>query len=677
MPQKPFTSETVIDALSHFEKGMHSGIDADLLPKTQLAFATNATVRGTYIQPRPPLRLLSVSPSLPTGLRWQGASYYKPDQGLTPVPESMVASIGGRLFQITPDATALTATMTEVTIPADPNGANDPQAWMFQAEKWMIINNGVRNPIFFDGTTSVRSNYAVPLPFNTTTATTFWTRRIGEQVTNNAIPPVAIVVAFTDVTNLLVGDIVTFVGVGQFYVSEINVANVTLINQTGSPSGKRVLTGSTCYWSHIGTQLPPGRMGAYGMGRVWECLTDGKQFVAGDLVGGSSGTAANNYRDAVLYVTENTQLASGGTFTVPGSVGDIRAMIFTATLDVSLGQGPLQIFTPDRVFSCQTPTDRTAWQGLTNPIVTQSLISSGALGQESTKNANSDTIFRSTRGVESLILARREANTWGNTPISLEMDRVYVEDTPGLLPYGTATVFDNRHLMSAAPASDPNLGVYHRGLVALNFDPVASLGGKSPSVYDGLWTGLNILQVVTGMFNGVERTFVFALNLTTSGIELWELQKTGDAYFDNGNVPIVWSFESPTLNFGVADPRQRQLMRLIDGEIYVDSLIGRVDFQAFYRPDRYPCWVPWFEWSECSNNEITGDMPQFRPRMGMGEPSGKVCDASTSRPLREGYDFQFRLVVSGQCRFLGARFKAITLPEPMFAKPQCVEVCQS
>ena len=145
-------------------------------------------------------------------------------------------------------------------------------------------------------------------------------------------------------------------------------------------------------------ELPAGRMGTYGMGRNWLSLVDGISYIAGDIVGGGSGTPANNFRDAVLKITENDFLAGGGTFRLPGSGDIITSIRFTANLDASLGQGALQIGTQFSFFSNNAPVDRTTWETLTNPIQSESLIDRGSLAQNSTILVNSDLFFRSPDG---------------------------------------------------------------------------------------------------------------------------------------------------------------------------------------------------------------------------------------------------------------------------------------
>jgi len=412
-------------------------------------------------------------------------------------------------------------------------------------------------------------------------------------------------------------------------------------------------------------QLPAGRMLTYGMGRVWDSLTDGISFLAGDIVGGSSGSPTYNYRDAVLNVTENDYLAGGGLFRVPGSTGAITGMLFTITIDAALGQGPLQVFTNRNVFSCQAPVDRTTWQSLTNPILTEALKGDGATGQNSLVNSNADIIFRSPDGkLRSLLLAALDFNQWGDTPISYEIQRIIANENDSLMSFCSAITFDNRMLMTCQPAQQNN-GVVWGGIIALNFDNISSLQKKSNSSYDGLWQGLNILQLIK--FNTVNRAFAFVLNPTNT-IELWELLATGVEHFDNGATPIPWSFESPVVFNEVKGKGLFDLVRLVDGEIYIGDVEGTVNFCVEYRPDYSPCWYPWAKFYVCA---ATGEglSNQYRTRIGLGEPCVQNVVEFNNQPSREGRFFQIRVSINGHCVFQGAKLGAVEIPESQFAPP--------
>lgn len=828
----------LIDGISVLPDGMNSGLSPQLLEPTQTSFSTNATHRGGYIRNRPGFRKviltfeggLVVQQRFENGL-WQGGAFFKSEYGT----ESLVCSIGGRLFEVVPnpDTSLNTAIVYERTIVDsggnyDTNSSGNAIAWLWQSERWMIINDGQSLPIFFDGATSRRSYGSTPVSIGLTavdwvapavgasttiTLTAPYTGPVnqtvhidgqlyqvnasssGYEATLKNLSEAAgtaesandqllipsnflsqttavqasglfggIYVLIIDISDLpspalVMGEVLTARISGTNYVSApiVNIINpqrvmigpvpsgtvcpalspvyrgyfdssgiagvlsagfntgvpgssstatltnpyngvlpqkvvingglfeITAVNNTftpgvninitniddtaGNPHGPATpLTPGALFTV---PELPVGKMGAYGMGRNVMCLADGRSFIYSDIVGATSGSPSVANRDAVLKVTENTFLAGGGVFVVPGNVGDITSMTFTANLDASLGQGPLQIGTPTTIFSCQVPVDRTTWQTLENPILTVSLKGKGPLGQYGTILINSDTLFRALDGLGSLILARRDFTAWGNVPISREMQRVIDEDNVELLGNATAVQFDNRLLVGCFPFRGP-LGVYHQGFIALNFDPVSSLRGKQASIYDGLWTGLQAFQLISGKFSGDERGFAFCFETFTNKIILTELHQSGEGEFDNGTIPITWSFESASLFNNVKNKGPFDEIELKDGEIYLSDIEGVVHVESWYRPAWSECWIPWHSFSICGT---PNDPKQFRSRLGLGQPTADDCEPTNNRPYRIGVSFQVRFQFTGACKFRGAIFKASRSPETFWAKAKCEDLC--
>jgi hypothetical protein len=673
------TANAVTDYLFSFENGMNSGVSPLLLPKNQLAWASNATTRGNLLHPRPVRRILTlqfpsqaVQTAVTTGL-FQGYTYYKPDNGL----ETLVVSISGHLYQFTPVGT--TATVADIT-GGNPQSATALQCWLIQAENYVFWNDGINLPVFFDGTNTARSNgFTNPNPIFTVMTGALMT-------TPFATSTIVLTANYTgsnfDTIIVNSGNTAALTGVIQ---SGAGTPSISV--QWNNPGPYLILPGNPVQKQSV-PQFPVGRQMAYVRNRVWMALADGLQYMAGDIVGGPSGTKALDFRDAIQNITENQFLVGGGTFRVPGSIGAITAMIGTAQIDVSLGQGPLMVFTATHVFSCNAPVDRLTWQSLTNPLVTEPAIGNGALGQYSTFLTNSDTIYRSPDGIRSLILAAQDFNLWIRTPISREVERVLSFDNAALLAFGSGCFFDNRILMTTAPIATASQGVYHQALISLNTDLISTVREKEPPAYDGVWPGMNIMGITTGLFSLVQRCYTFVFNPVLSTLELWELMpEAASSVENNPNPPIVgdngtdaiqWWFESPVL-FKEATPAQRTFKRLDNGEISVDKLVGRVDFQVFYKPDQYPCWTLWAAWSQCAvqntGQPTDNSKPGFVPRAGLGTPSSTDCDPFTNRPMREGFNFQVKVVITGQCEFIGARFEAIVLPQPKYAEPLCVPVC--
>jgi len=424
-------------------------------------------------------------------------------------------------------------------------------------------------------------------------------------------------------------------------------------------------------------ELPAGRQGAYGMGCNCCTLTDGISYIIGDVIGSGAGTQANNYRDAVLKVTQNDFLFGGGSFHIPGTGETISAVIFPPNLDTSLGQGPLQIGTPFSFFTNVVPgTDPAGWAALKTPIQTESLKDNGPLGQNSTISVNSDTFFRSNIGIGSLVLARRAFQGWGNKPISHEVSIILDADAQELLVYGSSISFGNRFQTTTNPISSPT-GIVHRGMVSINFDLISTLRQQSPPAWEGLMTGLNIFQAISGRVNGRLRSFAFSYNFLTAELEIYEFLPENSASFaDNDTTPIVWAFETPVV-FNADIKSLNELIQLRDAEIYLSDIQGNVTVQVYYRPDFYPCWTKWNEFSVCSSLEAINSKSGYRMRIGLGQPSVEDCEIGNNRPLRLGYFFQLRVVITGSCVWKGIRVKSVTVPQPEFAPIICeTQDCQ-
>lgn len=79
--------------------------------------------------------------------------------------------------------------------------------------------------------------------------------------------------------------------------------------------------------------------------------------------------------------------------------------------------------------------------------------------------------------------------------------------------------------------------------------------------------------------------------------------------------------------------------------------------KVYYRPDEYPEWIPWKEFSQKffnlgkSSAIDRGGVPtaraNFVPRLSLGKPPNACDDGSTGRNLRRGFDFQVKFVGTG------------------------------
>lgn len=409
-------------------------------------------------------------------------------------------------------------------------------------------------------------------------------------------------------------------------------------------------------------ELPPGRMGHYCNGRnVMVLASDPNAYIASDLVyNTASGTPQYNYRDSILKIKDNITILGGRAFAVPIEAGEITALFSVAIADTSLGQGPLQVGTEDGIYSVILPLDATLWTTTQQPSQTVSLPNGGTTGAYAVTTVNGDAWYRSPDGIRSFVVARRDFNTWVQTPLSFEMNNIIPFDTQALLTHCSLVNFQNRLITTCSPYRVSGRGVAHRGLVALDFNNISSLTVRSNPAYDGLWTGLPILQILKGKFEGTERCFIFALD-ADSKICLYELMPDEASNFDfNGTEDVmIESWVSSGALFGrETDPNSITvpLKKLITADLFLEELAGNVNVNVKYRSDHYPFWIDWSEFNLCAPM-CSPACPTFEPPQQqyatfqrLPEPSDSDCNPVTKRPQRLGYSLQLRIAWTGHAK---------------------------
>lgn len=586
-----------------FEGGVDSGVMPSEVDRNQVAFAVNASFRQGFASPRPGFiqKDMVICDSItadnatitaditnitadgwseecynPSGLTGilQCALPYIADNGRT----FILMLISGKVWLYDIDQNSVQNISTSSSLY---NPSNILDGWMVQAENFVIIQDGVSDPLIFDGVAIRRAN-----------------------------------------------------------IDEIKC----------------------------------GRMMAYVNGRIWYALQNGFSFRATDIVYGD-GTRAS-----VLKETENTFLNSGGDFAVPSDSGGITAMGIPGNPDTSLGQGPLLIFTPRYVFSINAPVDRDVWKNLNYPIQAISLLTNGALGSRSAITVNGDVFYRAVDGIRSFIIARRSFNDWGNTPISNEVLNITDNDQTNLLWASSAVVFDNRLLMTAQPRYNSE-GVIHKALLVLDFDLITSMRKKFPPAWAGIWTGLDVLQVLKSENAYGDRCFVIARGADQS-IQFWEISKAekSDNSVANGPSPIEWLVQTRAYNFEIPFG----LKRLDSGDIFIDALDGNAAFNVQYRPDQYPGWLDWANWSECATANqcsnlcpIANFQPQYRPKMRLPTPEDTSCNSTISTPTRNLYEVQMALTITGFCRIKSIRVHAYDVQESVVGECRTFQGCKT
>lgn len=642
------------DGMLSFIGGQNAGIMPHLVLEDESSELWNCTVRGGSLNPRPGYRPIGLTFPTEEMEEWfktkknQGVEFHTSRNGRT----VQIWSVGGRFFTVDVNNSGM---VQEIT----------PTGTTTTAANFTVPAVGSSVAVTVADADFIRVGYPIQINgkiYNVTAKSGSTLTAVNVDDTPAAGVSAGAIVIYLDVNSQNVG-IVYMIQAEDFLIAQDGISKPFIFD---GGSSRRSMTEKG--------EVPTGTVMAYGIGRLWVAIP-GRGFVAGDIVYGPTGTPAYDKRDAILKFTENTFIAGGGAFVAPG---EITAMAFVSSLDTSTGQGPLMVFTETAVLSVNAPVEREAWALVQNPIVTTSLIANGAMSFYGTvPTVNGDIFYRAIDGLRSFFLSRREVGSWGNTPISGEMDNVLPDDAEDLLKYQSAIVFNNRLLFTLASRPD-RYGAYWKGIGALDFDTISTMKGKTPPVYDGTWTGVDPVWLVVGKYGRVERAFIAAINADNEN-ELWEIS-TGDQ-FDDTDGRIKWT----VISRGFPFQNPLEMLRLENLEMFIKNVIGDCDITVSYRSDDYPCWFPWTADSVCANYRRCEAWENcetpiafrggYKTRISFGQPQD-VSETADGKPARLGYIHQLKIEIEGYCEVQKYRLTSTQVDEEPAPPVDLPEVCQ-
>lgn len=407
-------------------------------------------------------------------------------------------------------------------------------------------------------------------------------------------------------------------------------------------------------------EIPAATVMDYFRGHIFYC--QGRTTFASDVVKGPSGTLFYEFRDSILNVTENPLSFGGDGFTVPSYSGNIRAIRHSANINEVLGEGQLFIFTRKTVYSLTVPTTRAEWINTAEPLQKVVQITSGAYGDRCIVPVNGDLFYQAPDGIRSLKIAVRNFSEWGNVPLSSELDRMLQFNDRSMMRTCSGITFDNRLLETALPYESP-VGVAFKSVALLDFDIISTLAEQLPPAWEGMYEGLNFLQLFQGDFGGRPRAFSMVYSGVSGQIELWELLDSDR--FDNQATAqesrVDWYFETPAFTW----QKEMELKRLEGGELWIDKLYGTVELTIEWRPDADPCWQLWHHTTLCSAKSTCEDVhnpvcyPEQPYREGyrwsvvLPKPPFPHCANQGTRPADIGFQHQLRVTLKGWCRVRG------------------------
>lgn len=425
-----------------------------------------------------------------------------------------------------------------------------------QTDKFLVIQDGVGRPFLFDGT-YLRRSYIEGNPAlsrGTSSGGAIQSIKVIKKGGSyTSAPSVTITGSGSGATATAVlnsagqVDSVTLTNAGSGYTSQ-----PTISFSGGGGSGARA-------YAILNTpkEVPIGSLMVYGQGRLFVANSNRFEIFAMDLVGShvnaATGTTASGTtyypmsdpRLSVILNTENTYLGEGGSFLAPSYMGKIVSLRMVPVQNTTAGQGQLFAFCEFGAASFKVSIPRSNW-GSTQDFQVVLFKDIGSMGPDAFAQVNGDLFFRAPDGLRSYRNASAEFAAYGNTGMSAEMDRFLKNDSVNLL-YGSSMGYssDGRLLFTASPEekslenenSLPKL--YFKSVVCLDFNSLNSGLGKTSVAFDGVWTGLDFVHILSGEFGRRPKTYFLAYSCDL--MSLWELEPK---FFEDrpvGGVDLVLS----------------------------------------------------------------------------------------------------------------------------------------
>lgn len=593
------------------------------------------------------------------GLVFQGAFIYEdPRDG---APSQILIAVDGRLFAIT-----LRNRSCRPIWGFPDRFVQTEDVHFCQADRFVIIQDGVGEPLVYDGSQVRRaSEYGNP------------TVPTGKQM---AFGQGRLFVAVNNGREIMAGDLI-YGGSTQYVDIDSSAEGFPAVFTTKAEHNFVIGDAITI----SGHSSVPMINGSY---VVSDVLSPTKfvvpSAVASEGVGGVAVRFAQGEAADLLRFSEHGFLAEGGAFALPSQMGRVKSLAFVPIQDDATGQGDLVAFCERGAASFAVSAPRIEWKS-TKGFQRVLFLDIGAASR-SVQVVNGDIFFRSAEGngIRTYRSARAEFDSYGQTPMSAEVDPILTRDTLWMLDGVSFAYFDDRLLMTcwpegrkkavagqgtpnnnaAAVTSLPTPVVYN-GIVALDFRSTAVNAGKSAAAYDGVWTGLPTLQLLSGNFDAVQRAFAvcFAKSNSASGgqIQIWELTRDEENDIGVSEQRIVASIVPKAFQF----EELMTLKKLLRCDVWFDDLGGGPDhdFEAevWYRPDNAPEWIPWFTFTKCFHTETalaaelpTGTAVPYLARGYVPQQRSPIppldANPATAVPAYLGYEFLLKIEWKGRAR---------------------------
>lgn len=633
----------VHDRAVNFTMGIDTSKHPNLIAPGYASFAANVSFRGGKPKNRPAFHEVVFPPQEHLESfqvdKAQGETMY---QDLTTNETYMVAIRGGKVLKVNLDTKVI-----EFLNQGDLNNTTR-RHYFTQADKYLVIQNGVDTPLIWDGTT-IRRSYC---------------KENNPGIDNTNVEHVNGVAEITTATphGLVVGDFVALNGdleppgyIGNYRVREVPTTTTYKIRVTSTLASPATSFGKT----FRPMEVPIGTFMEFAIGRLCVVSPDRRKMHIGDIIN----TTPDTYTSAsVLWFTEETFLAESYVFSLAADQGRIRAVKAIPSMSTATGQGDLLVSGDRGISTLSLGYLRTEW--FSRPIQRIATAGVAIASQTGMVGYNGDIIFRDLEyGIRTFRLVDATySKSPAQTPISAEVNRIFLDDDVDKLQFSAMTVAQNRLLSTVTPVFDQRAVIvnsiektgsvvtvtlrepadhevgdivkfkettlvdgkdytittihsdtsfdietvdgndqavggvlqsaktgaeyYHRGIAVLDYTTLSGAGGAAQAAWDGIWTGLNVQT----MLKQESRTFATVYNEVLFRNEVWEItSKSGPDVSEFGTTQQTCWVELASMQF--ESPFELKLLQALT--IFFHEISGNVEGRIHYRCDGDSCWRLW------------------------------------------------------------------------------------
>lgn len=393
----------------------------------------------------------------------------------------------------------------------------------------------------------------------------------------------------------------------------------------------------------IEVPMPIGNVMCYAHGRIFVATTDNLVYASDHLY--SHGVSATSPLTLGSFL-EGTYPSSGGSFSAPSNFGSLTGISVIPRHPEINGHGEVIVFHEEGAYTIDAQRPRNEWSD--NPIQNIILVGRGCAGPFSVIGVNNDIWYRAT---DLTVASFKHSVTqlrqnWGDKSLSREV-QIYLDFDTGLTAQFTrALKTKNRLLYTCAhreqPANYDGDADHHfaLGIVSLDFDSGSTVSPDLEFSWDGVWTGLRVVDVAK-VYETYNARYLFISFDSDSKNRVYELRETelGNDEVD-GQISRIDSFYVIENIFSQLNTNQEIFQKRIYGaKVEIEDVREKMFLSIGYRPDNYSAWAKILKDEQigADADEITQDELDARQAVFYGTIIGESPEKVYDEIYKKGY----------------------------------------